>query len=152
MLQQADGSVVSVAAPDQFEYANEVAFITTDQALEKHLKIHHQPADQVQGIALATDGLRYKILDNPGTGSPYAQFYTDTWAYARQPDATSSAIVRFLSDVDDQTGDDKTLVVAVNGIDRQTSVPGHLSPEPGLPVDLGPDATQGSAVGGDTRV
>ena len=64
-------------------------------------------------VSLSTDGLRYKILD-VASGDPYSPFYDDLFAYAKAEDSTSEGIERFLGRVDDQTGDDKTLVVAVH--------------------------------------
>ncbi|MEV6848584.1 PP2C family serine/threonine-protein phosphatase [Actinoplanes sp. NPDC051411] len=94
------------------EYANETVFVTHHDFADR-IRLTTRPAPTVDELFLSTDGLRYKILDNLAESKPYTPFFTDVAAYARTPSATSDAIVKFLDGVDDQTGDDLTLVVAV---------------------------------------
>ncbi|GIF26671.1 hypothetical protein Ate02nite_94010 [Paractinoplanes tereljensis] len=94
------------------EYANETDFIThSDWAARLRMTVC--PAEAVDAIFLSTDGLRYKILDDLTAAKPYEPFFTDLAEFARTDGSDNAAIERFLSTVDDQTGDDKTLVVAV---------------------------------------
>ena len=113
VVERASGKIESVAVAERFEYANEVVFLTAPSALA-HLKIFTATDDPVRNVALSTDGLRYKVLDDLQASQPFEQFFHDSWNYARSEPATSAAIEAFLREVDDQTGDDKTLVLAVS--------------------------------------
>ncbi len=138
----ASGEIKTVAVADRSEYANETVFLTSPDALD-HLKLFSTGNDDpVRSIALSTDGLRYKLLDNLQTSTPFIPFFRDAWDYARLEDASSASVARFLDRVDDQTGDDKTLVLAVHdfvGVDgphRQLSerpLPGGAAEETHLP-------------------
>ena len=106
------GGYVSIAPAPQFEYANETVFVTQSD-FAGHLRLETVPADGVDEVYLSTDGLRYKILDDLATSVPYDPFFADLGGFARTAEAGSPAIERFLTTVDDQTGDDLSLVVAV---------------------------------------
>lgn len=125
------GGYRTVAPAEQHEYANETVFVTHDD-MAAHLRIDLVPAEGVDEVFLSTDGLRYKILDNLQEAVPYEPFFADLAAYARGPDATPAAIARFLEAVDDQTGDDLTLVAAVRtGAGRPgSSSPGRDADQP----------------------
>jgi len=99
----------------RFEYANETSFVTDEGAL-RELRITVLEAGDVDEIVLSTDGLRLKILDL-AAAAPYQPFFEDLSLYARTPAATSDAIRVFLEKIPDQTGDDKSLVMAVRDID-----------------------------------
>jgi hypothetical protein len=103
------GSYQTVAPAPRAEYVNETAFLTGPDALGE-LRIDVTPADTV---FLATDGLRFKILDDLATAAPFAPFFEDLAAFARSPQASDDAVRAFLAGLDDQSGDDKTLVAAV---------------------------------------
>jgi hypothetical protein len=103
---------VTVAPAPQYEYANETAFVTQSD-FTGHLRLETVPAEGVDEVYLSTDGLRYKILDDLAKSVPYEPFFTDLAAFARTPEARPESIGRFLTTVDDQTGDDLSLVVAV---------------------------------------
>lgn len=105
------GRYETVAPAPRLEYVNETTFITEDGALEE-LRVTVRPVTEVDTVFLSTDGLRFKILDL-AAGTPFAPFFDDLAAYARSPRATQDALRRFLAGLDDQTGDDKTLVAAV---------------------------------------
>jgi uncharacterized protein YegL len=102
----------TLAPAPRFEYVNETVFVT-DPDVRGHLRLTVTPADDVDAVFLSTDGLRLKILDHPAAAVPFAPFFDDVAAFARAPEASSEAVHRFLTTVDDQSGDDKTLVVAV---------------------------------------
>jgi hypothetical protein len=112
VIEEPAGTIRSVAVADRSEYANETVFLTSPDALD-HVKVHRAPARSVRAVALSTDGLRYKVLDDLRTGVPYTPFFHDAWTFAARAGAGSEAIERFLAGVDDQTGDDKTLLLAV---------------------------------------
>jgi hypothetical protein len=106
------GGYASIAPAPQFEYAHETVFVTHDDFAD-HLRIETLPADGVDEVYLSTDGLRYKILDNLAKSVPFEPFFADVGTYARSESAAPESIERFLSAVDDQTGDDLSLVIAV---------------------------------------
>ncbi len=118
-------AVEAVAVGERPEHVNETVFLTTPGALPDHLRTFSTSADAVDALALTTDGLRYQVLDDVPAHRPFAPFFQAAWAYARRPDATSDAVTAFLDEVSDdegdQSGDDKTLVLAVR--DRSGTAP-----------------------------
>jgi hypothetical protein len=114
-------TVEAVAVGEHGEHVNETAFLTTPGALTEHLRTFSIAADAVDALALTTDGLRYQVLDDVPATRPFAPFFHAAWAYARRTDATPEAVVAFLEEVEDQSGDDKTLVLAVR--DRSGTAP-----------------------------
>jgi hypothetical protein len=117
----AGDAVEAVAVGERPEHVNETVFLTTPGALSEHLRTFSTGADAVDALALATDGLRYQVLDDVPTNRPFAPFFRAAWAYARRTDATPEAVTAFLDEVEDQSGDDKTLVLAVR--DRSGTAP-----------------------------
>ena len=136
VVERASGTIETVAIAERFEYANETVFATAPDALD-HLKAFIAVDDPVRGVALSTDGLRYKLLDDLQTSRPFEQFFRDSWAYARSEQASSAAIEGFLRDVDDQTGDDKTLVLAVTEFSGAPGVADHVTARPPAPAPAG---------------
>ena len=138
VVRRADGSLVIPSPPETFEYVNETVFVTADSALT-HLRVDRYPTGTVTGAALSTDGLRFKILGDLATYQPYAPFFDDIFSYAGHEGANDAAVGRFLAGLDDQSGDDKTLVIAVSG-EGPAGGPGGRSerrvvgPHPGEPV------------------
>lgn len=94
------------------EYVNETSFVTDDDALDR-LRVTVESATEVDAVFLATDGLRYKVLGDLATAAPFKPFFEDLSAYVRSPEASTEEIERFLTDLDDQSGDDKSLIAAV---------------------------------------
>jgi Protein phosphatase 2C len=94
------------------EYVNETSFVTDDRAIDQ-LRVTITPIAEVDSVFLSTDGLRFKVLGNLVTADPFPPFFEDLAAYAQSADASADEIRRFLADLDDQSGDDKTLVAAV---------------------------------------
>lgn len=109
-----EGSYQAVAPAPRAEYVNETAFLTGPDALGE-LRIDVTPAAQADTVFLATDGLRFKILDDLATAAPFAPFFEDLAAFAGSPEASDDAVRAFLAGLDDQSGDDKTLIAAVRG-------------------------------------
>ena len=108
------GDVVeAVAVGERSEHVNETVFLTTPGALSEHLRAFSTAADAVDALALTTDGLRYQVLDDVRATRPFAPFFQAAWDYARRSDATTEDVIAFLDEVEDQSGDDKTLVLAV---------------------------------------
>jgi hypothetical protein len=113
----AGGAVEAVAIAEHSEHVNETVFLTSPGALTDHLRTFSTSADGVDALALTTDGLRYQVLDDVQACRPFAPFFQAAWAYARRADAEPDAITAFLDEISgdegDQSGDDKTLVLAV---------------------------------------
>lgn len=109
----AGDTVEAVVVGGRGEHVNETVFLTSPGALTDHLRTFSTAADAVDALALTTDGLRYQVLDDPAAGRPYAPFFRSAWEYARRSDATQDAVTTFLDEIEDQSGDDKTLVLAV---------------------------------------
>ena len=74
---------------------------------------------------LSTDGMRFQILADLVGATPFTPFFADAEVYTRSPSADADADGRFLAALDDQSGDDKTLLVAVR------------APAPEAPARLG---------------
>jgi hypothetical protein len=118
VLKLDDGTLARPSPPETFEYVNETVFVTADSAIS-HLRIDRYPAGNVQGVALSTDGLRFKILSDLARSEPYGPFFDDIFSYASGDGSNSEAVGRFLAGLDDQSGDDKTLVI---GIRRERAI------------------------------
>jgi hypothetical protein len=93
------------------EYVNETFFLTASDWTE-HLRISVL-AGRADVVALSTDGLRYKI-SNTRTGAPFGPFFDSLVSYGQEAAASSDGIGKFLAGLEnDQTGDDKSLVAAI---------------------------------------
>jgi serine/threonine protein phosphatase PrpC len=106
------GQYATLAPAPQGEYVNETTFITQPGALDE-LRVTITAAAGVDAVFLSTDGLRFKILDDLAVSTPFRPFFEDLTTYARSASATTDAVRRFLAGLDDQSGDDKTLLAAV---------------------------------------
>jgi serine/threonine protein phosphatase PrpC len=133
----AGDAVESVAVGERPEHVNETVFLTTPGALSEHLKISSIGSDAVDALALTTDGLRYQVLDDVAATRPFAPFFQAAWAYARRADATPEAVTVFLDEVEDQSGDDKTLVLAVRDRSGTASATTYVSARPAVCVPSG---------------
>ncbi|WP_158247644.1 PP2C family serine/threonine-protein phosphatase [Actinomyces qiguomingii] len=93
------------------EYANETVFVTSSGALDGHLRFEYIRGGR-NSFAISTDGLSYKILNKQQGGTAYAPFFVSIWKQLTVPSVvTTKSLETFLDKLDDQTGDDKTLVV-----------------------------------------
>jgi len=113
-----EGRYETVAPASRSEYVNETTFITEHGALEE-IRITVKPGIEVDAVFLSTDGLRFKILGDLAACTPFTPFFEDVTEYVRSPEASTYAVRRFLAGLEDQSGDDKTLVAAV-----RTETPG----------------------------
>lgn len=105
------GALRAIAPAEKFEYANETTFLS-GRSWRDHLRVERLASSSISGVALSTDGLRFKILDDLTEGTPFAPFFEDVFAWFDSDAATPDAVARFIDRLDDQSGDDKTLVVA----------------------------------------
>jgi hypothetical protein len=112
VVRSCTGQFRTLAPAPRGEYVNEADFIT-DQSGPEKLRVDVLPGDEVDAIVLSTDGLQFKILADLRTGAPFAPFFEDLVTYAISTESSADGIRRFLVGVDDQSGDDKTLIAAV---------------------------------------
>lgn len=106
-----NGRYQTLAPSPHAEYVNETDFVTDAGALDK-LRMAVLPSSEVDSIVVSTDGLRFKILDL-ASRTPFAPFFEDLVGYARSADASNEGIHKWLANLEDQSGDDKSLIVAV---------------------------------------
>jgi hypothetical protein len=91
------------------EYANATWFLQSDNAFKESFRTAVRPA--VTAFALSTDGMSYKIT-NVATGAAYEPFFRGSFQRV-QSGASSANFTSLLRGIeDDQTGDDKTMVLA----------------------------------------
>lgn len=91
------------------DYANVTWFLQSGGAFERAFRTSAHTG--LTALALSTDGMSYKIT-NVTTGEPYKPFFAGSWQHlhAGARAADLAALLRGIED--DQTGDDKTLVLA----------------------------------------
>jgi Protein phosphatase 2C len=91
------------------EYANATWFIQSDGAFDAAYRSETHSA--VISFALSTDGMAYKIT-SVATGEAYQPFFRGSWEHVRAGVSSANLTALLRSIEDDQTGDDKTLVLA----------------------------------------
>jgi hypothetical protein len=143
------GRYRTVDPPPRFEYANQTVFVTSPD-LGKNLRVTAMAGSEVEEVFLSTDGLRMKILDDLATHEPYEPFFLFVADYVRTGKASNQWVTTVLSQVDDQTGDDKSLIVAIAPTtesntaepDRETAESDRETAEPeGETADSGGEST-----------
>lgn len=104
-----DNTVATHLIEDKGDYVNATCFIQSEGAFERAFRTSAHT--EMTALALSTDGLSYKIT-NVTTGEPYEPFFTGSWRnlHSGARAADLAALLRGIED--DQTGDDKTLVLA----------------------------------------
>lgn len=112
---ESDDGIGTHLIEEKDEYANATWFIQSDEAFEKSFRAAGYLG--ATAFALSTDGMSYKITDI-GTGQPFEPFFKGAWQKVRTgaSGADFSSLLRGIED--DQTGDDKTMVLAaMNWVD-----------------------------------
>jgi hypothetical protein len=135
-----DGQMASLVPEEKGEYANETVFLTAKNALQEHLRIRFFDKP-IARVALSTDGLRYKILRLQDGGVPFEPFFAAVWQAVADASLHPSALADWLRALDDQTGDDKTLVVGalVEAPFRNSTLPATMaSLAPPIPAAAAP--------------
>jgi hypothetical protein len=128
VTRKASGELQTVAAPSRNEYVNETTFLT-DPTWEQDLRLTETPVDEIDALALSTDGLQFKILADVTAGIPFTPFFDDAFAWATTQEATSPSLLEFIDGLDDQTGDDKTMLLAVRARDLCAGKPTSSRPQ-----------------------
>lgn len=101
-----------VLAEEKDGYANVTTFLRDDLEPDDVQVIVRSGVD---AWALSTDGLRYKVCDL-AQRTPYAPFFEKLWHDLGTRDVADRQFADLLEKIpDDQTGDDKTMVVAARG-------------------------------------
>jgi hypothetical protein len=102
-------SIRTVLTETKDEYANTTWFLQSNGALDDAFQT--AVLKNVAAFALSTDGMSYKIT-NIATGEAYEPFFKGSWTHVRSGSdaADFAALLRGIQD--DQTGDDKTMVLA----------------------------------------
>jgi Protein phosphatase 2C len=118
------GRYQTAAPAPRGQYVNETTFLTEPGALDQ-ARITLRPAGAVDAVFLSTDGLRFKILADLAAATPFTPFFEDLQAYLHSPGASPDAVRAFLSGLDDQSGDDKTLLAAVRTSPHPAGDGGH---------------------------
>jgi hypothetical protein len=106
------GEVTCPLLHEAREYANETSFLVGND-WRKCLRMEILPP-AVDAVGLSSDGLRMVATSNVRTGEPYVPFYEDMFR-AVQDGAGDESVLKFLTNVEDRTGDDKSLILAVRG-------------------------------------
>ncbi len=105
---ECDGMVETLLIERKDGYANTTSFLQSDHALDHHLRTTLRTG--VTAFALSTDGMLYKITD-VASGQAYEPFFLDSWQHVRAG-ASADKFGELLNTIeDDQTGDDKTMVL-----------------------------------------
>ncbi|HTX01963.1 MAG TPA: PP2C family serine/threonine-protein phosphatase [Acidimicrobiales bacterium] len=116
VVARASGVIEAVSPCPRSEYVNDTVFLT-DDAWHVALRTARFPVNSITALSLSTDGLQFKILADVAQGIPYMPFFRDlfSWAAWAAPfRGSSDSLVQYLHELDDdQSDDDKTLVVAV---------------------------------------
>jgi hypothetical protein len=124
VIARTTGGIEAVAPCRRSEYVNDTAFLT-DETWQADLRLSRFPVASVMALSLATDGLQYKILADVAQGVPYTPFFRDLFAWAAHFRGGSESLLQYLDELDDdQSDDDKTLVVAVRASPDLATAPG----------------------------
>ncbi|UXA20594.1 protein phosphatase 2C domain-containing protein [Mycobacterium sp. SMC-4] len=106
---ETDRGISTTLIEAKTDYANATWFLQSEDAFASAFRT--ETLTGVTAFALSTDGMSYKITDIT-TGEAYEPFFRGSWRHVRA--GTSSAhFAALLRDIaDDQTGDDKTMVLS----------------------------------------
>lgn len=106
---EADEQITTLLVEAKDDYANVTWFLQSEGAFD----VAFRTATQLKptAFALSTDGMSYKIT-NVATGEAYEPFFRGSWEHVRSG-VSAADFTRLLRSIeDDQTGDDKTMVLA----------------------------------------
>lgn len=103
------GQVESLLIERKHDYANITSFLQSENAFDESFRIAVRP--EVTAFALSTDGMSYKITDM-ATGQAFEPFFRDSWRHVRSGARADQFAALLRGIEDDQTGDDKTMVLA----------------------------------------
>lgn len=104
-----DDVIATHLIEDKSEYANTTWFLHSEGAFEESFRTSTHTG--VTALALSTDGMTYKIT-NVATGDAYEPFFNGSWQHVRSGASAADFAAMLRGIEDDQTGDDKTMVLA----------------------------------------
>jgi hypothetical protein len=106
---EADEQITTLLVEAKDDYANVTWFLQSEGAFD----VAFRTATQLKptAFALSTDGMSYKIT-NVATGQAYEPFFRGSWEHVRSGGSAADFTRLLRSIEDDQTGDDKTMVLA----------------------------------------
>lgn len=107
---ESGGVIDTYLIEDKAEYANATWFIQSPGAFEESFRT--AVCTDLTALALSTDGMSYKIT-NIATGEPYEPFFRGAWQNVESGGSAADFAAMLRGIADDQTGDDKTMVLAV---------------------------------------
>ncbi len=121
-LQLGDGAIVFrknsrelrlMFEPCHGEYINEAHFLTSSDFAER-AQVRVVPSEQVDAIAVFTDGIEFLALDY-ANASAHEPFFEPMFSFASNPGTSDVVLEEFLKSdrVCERTDDDKTLLLAV---------------------------------------
>lgn len=106
---ESDDHITTLLVEAKDDYANVTWFLQSEAAFD----VAYRTATQLgpTAFALSTDGMSYKIT-NVATGAAYEPFFRGSWEHVRSG-VSAADFTRLLRSIeDDQTGDDKTMILA----------------------------------------
>ncbi|GAY17824.1 PP2C family serine/threonine-protein phosphatase [Mycobacterium sp. shizuoka-1] len=106
---ETEGGIETLLIEAKDDYQNATWFLQSDGAFEESFRTVVRPA--VTAFALSTDGMTYKIT-NVASGEAYEPFFRGSWERVRAGGTSANFASLLRSIEDDQTGDDKTMVLA----------------------------------------
>ncbi|KJE22145.1 Protein phosphatase 2C [Frankia torreyi] len=109
---EAGGEVRTILAEEKEEYANTTWFVQSPGAFRTAYR--SAVVGDVAAFALSTDGMSYKIT-HASNGTAYVPFFQTSWRNVREGRGNDQLATMMRDIVEDQTGDDKTLVLATTG-------------------------------------
>lgn len=109
IVSEQNGVIDTHLIEEKSEYANATWFLQSDGAFEESFRTSAHVG--VSAFALSTDGMAYKIT-NIVTGDAYEPFFTGSWQNVRSGVSAANFAAALRGIKDDQTGDDKTMVLA----------------------------------------
>ncbi len=112
--------VRAILAEEKEEYANTTWFIQSPGAFRTAYR--SAAIGDVTAFALSTDGMSYKIT-HASSGTAYVPFFQTSWRNVREGRGNNQLATMMRGIVEDQTGDDKTLVLATTGRSALTPPP-----------------------------
>jgi hypothetical protein len=121
-----EGRVETLLIEPKSDYANSTWFLQSDDAFEQSYRTAMQLA--VTAFALSTDGMSYKIT-NVATGGAYEPFFRGSWQHLRSGASADKFAALLRGIEDDQTGDDKTMVLVASGASGE-----HAASDPTRPI------------------
>ena len=104
-----DDVIATHLIEEKSEYANATWFLQSDGAFEESFRVSALAG--LTAFALSTDGMTYKITDIT-TGQAYEPFFVGSWQHVLSGASAADFAALLRGIKDDQTGDDKTMVLA----------------------------------------